>query len=70
MESLWQWHDALGAKEDMPQCSDDSDSEILFSKFDNRAFLAKFVRRLKRARSAGGRFSLGMIEHVLLGLLF
>ncbi|MFM0099673.1 hypothetical protein PQQ87_29030 [Paraburkholderia nemoris] len=48
MESLWQWDDALGAKEDMPQCSDDSDSEILFSKFDSQSFLAKFARRLKK----------------------
>jgi hypothetical protein len=39
METLWQWHDALGFKKDIPQWSEDS--EILFSKLDSHAFLAK-----------------------------
>jgi hypothetical protein len=45
METLWQWHDALGVKKDIPQCSEDS--EILFSKLDSHAFLAKLSNALK-----------------------
>jgi hypothetical protein len=38
----------------MSQCSDDS--EMLFSKLDSHAFLAKFAQRLEKGCSAGGRF--------------
>ncbi|MFL9865124.1 hypothetical protein PQR67_13180 [Paraburkholderia fungorum] len=42
MEILWQWHDALGVKKDMSQCSDDS--ETLYGELDSHAFLAKFAQ--------------------------
>jgi hypothetical protein len=41
MEDLWQWHDALGVKIDMPQCNDSNGT--LYSKLDSHAFLAKFA---------------------------
>jgi hypothetical protein len=55
METLWQWHDAVGVKKNMPQCS--NDGEIVFSKLDSHAFLAKLSNAFKKTCPAGGQFS-------------
>jgi hypothetical protein len=67
METLWQWHDALGVKKDMPQCSEDS--EILFSKLDSHTFLAKLSNASKKTSPADGPFSARYV-HAFLRLLF
>lgn len=61
MDNLWQWHDALGVKEDMPRCSDGC--EILFGKPENHAFLAKLSNALKRNALLMASFQHDMFVH-------